>query len=161
MNTVYEHANDSVKNKGRLLSALLVLSFLAGAASAAELSDEIGASPKLAAPSMKHPAVNFSTVVGWPGGQAPQVPEGFVVERFAQGLISPRWAYVLPNGDVLVAESTTVPDRDTSHIKAMRQAGSLGTNANRITLLRDTDGDGKPDVRRVFLDDLNQPFGMV
>ncbi|MGH8503745.1 MAG: SMP-30/gluconolactonase/LRE family protein [Gammaproteobacteria bacterium] len=124
---------------------------------------ETGPSPTLAAPFASESAVNFSRVVGWPENKTPIAPEGFVVERFAGGLISPRWAYVLPNGDVLIAESSTVPDRDMSKEveSGLRRAGSIQKNANRITLLRDTDGDGAADLQHVFLDELNQPFGML
>jgi glucose/arabinose dehydrogenase len=130
----------------------------------AEVTDEMGPSPELAAPSASESAVNFSTVVGWPQGQAPKAPEGFVVHRFAEGLISPRWAYVLPNGDVLIAESSTGElkrEMPEEFVQGLKQAGNVSKNANRITLLRDADGDGKPDLRRVFLEGLNQPFGMV
>ncbi|HKH21187.1 MAG TPA: SMP-30/gluconolactonase/LRE family protein [Gammaproteobacteria bacterium] len=145
---------------GVLLVSLSAIGLTYGAA---KLSDEIGPSPELAAPLTSDSAVNFSTVVGWPEGQTPTAPEGFVVQKFADGLISPRWAYVLPNGDVLVAEASTLPDRDTSEetLQGLRQAGNVMKNANRITLLRDTDDDDKSDVRRVFLDNLNQPFGMA
>jgi glucose/arabinose dehydrogenase len=126
-------------------------------------ADEVGRSPQLAAPAPEDSAVNFSDVVGWPEGETPTAPEGFVVTRYATGLASPRWAYVLPNGDVLIAESSTAPDRDMSKavLQGLKQAGNVGKNPNRITLLRDVDGDGAPDLRRVFLDGLNQPFGML
>jgi glucose/arabinose dehydrogenase len=130
---------------------------------AAKVTDEIGPAPELAAPSPSESAVNFSRVIGWPQGQSPNASEGFTVSRFAEGLIHPRWAYVLPNGDVLIAESATVPDRGTSKevLQGLKRAGNVGRNANRITLLRDANGDGKPDLRRVFLEGLNQPFGML
>jgi glucose/arabinose dehydrogenase len=92
------------------LSALLVFVGAVGLAyGAAKIADELGPIPELPAPSPSESAVNFSTVIDWPQGQAPNAPEGFVVHRFAEGLISPRWAYVLPNGDVLIAESSTEP----------------------------------------------------
>ncbi|MBA2409207.1 MAG: SMP-30/gluconolactonase/LRE family protein [Gammaproteobacteria bacterium] len=128
-----------------------------------ERSREVGSSPTLAAPFASESAVNFSKVIGWPENKTPVAPEGFTVERFADKLISPRWTYVLPNGDVLIAESSTLPDRDMSKESAqgLRKAGSIQKNANRITLLRDNDGDGNPELRRVFLRGLNQPFGML
>ncbi|UFP93698.1 PQQ-dependent sugar dehydrogenase [Gloeobacter morelensis] len=87
-----------------------------------------------------------SKAIGWPSGRTPVAPAGFQVSRFAAELDNPRWLYALPNGDVLVAESRTP---------------SYGPSANRITLLRDTNGDGTPEVRSVFLGGLNLPFGML
>lgn len=86
---------------------------------------------------------NISKVIGWKDGRKPTAPEGFTVERFADGLEHPRWLYEAPNGDIFVAESNT------------------RNSADRITLLRDTDGDGKADYRTVFKDGLNRPFGML
>jgi glucose/arabinose dehydrogenase len=148
----------------KLLTTLLILFCATGLVNgSAKISGEIGLSPDLAAPSDSKSVVNFSTVVGWPEGQTPAPPEGFVVHRFADGLISPRWPYVLPNGDVLIAESSTVIKREMpkEFEEGLRRAGNVMKNANRITLLRDADGDGKPEVHRVFLKDLNQPFGMT
>jgi glucose/arabinose dehydrogenase len=131
---------------------------------AAKVADEIGPTPELPAPSPSESAVNFSTVIGWPQGKAPVAPEGFLVHRFDEGLISPRWAYVLPNGDVLIAESSTGElkrEMPEEFVQGLKQAGNVQKNANRITLLRDADGDGNPELRRVFLEGLNQPFGML
>jgi glucose/arabinose dehydrogenase len=124
---------------------------------------ETGPSPDLPAPSASKLVVNFSTVVGWPEGKAPIAPKGFVVHKYADGLISPRWPYVLPNGDVLVAESSTVlKGEGLGELKeGLIRARNVMKNANRITLLRDADGDGKPELRQVFLEGLNQPFGMA
>lgn len=88
------------------------------------------------------------------------------MQRFAEGLVSPRWLYVLPNGDVLVAEASTKPkppktEADREKQKNLRQAGNMRPSADRITLLRDADGDGVAEHRSVFLDGLNQPFGML
>jgi glucose/arabinose dehydrogenase len=150
--------------RNRLCTASMALFCLAGTVhGAARTVDEMGHSPELRAPTESESAVNFSKVIGWPQGETPDAPDGFVVQRFADELVSPRWAYVLPNGDVLIAESSTIPDRDMTKEAAqgLRQAGNIQQNANRITLLRDTDSDGKADLRRVFLAGLNQPFGMV
>lgn len=87
--------------------------------------------------------VKLSKVIAWPAGTAPTAPAGFRVERFATNLEHPRWTYQAENGDVFVAESNTKK------------------SANRITLLRDTDKDGLPDVRKVFVQDMKQPFGML
>ncbi|MGY5847834.1 PQQ-dependent sugar dehydrogenase [Salegentibacter sp. HM20] len=84
-----------------------------------------------------------SKVIGWPADKTPQAPAGFKVERFADGFDHPRWTYVAPNEDIFVVESNTK------------------NSANRITILRDENGDGRPDLREVFLDNLNQPFGML
>jgi glucose/arabinose dehydrogenase len=86
-----------------------------------------------------------SKVIGWPEGKTPIAPEGFIVSKYADGLNSPRWFYLTPNGDLLVSESQT----------------SRKKSANDIILFRDTDGDGKPDLRKTFMKDLNQPLGML
>jgi glucose/arabinose dehydrogenase len=114
------------------------------------------------------PTMNIAPAVGWPPGTAPQPPTGTRIQAFARNLDHPRWLYVLPNGDVLVAESNT-PAHPTAawSFKAwvtrifMAKAGAGGASANRITLLRDTHGTGTADVRTVLLDGLNSPFGMV
>lgn len=106
-----------------------------------------------------------SKVIGWAAGKTPVVPAGFTVTEYAAGLESPRWAYVTPNGDVLVAESNTVPKSTKEKVAAkldLDPSKSLReTSANRITLLRDTNHDGRPDLRTTFLAGLNQPFGML
>lgn len=112
------------------------------------------------------PTINVAEAVGWPDGAAPVAPEGFVVTRFAEDLAHPRWIYTLPNGDVLIAESSTLPARGRGiegWIANMmqRRGGALATSANRITLLRDSDKDGDVDERHVFAENLNQPIGMV
>ena len=90
-------------------------------------------------------ATRFAKVVGWPEGTAPRALDGFTVTLFAADLSSPRWLYVVPNGDVLVAESMGEPDR----------------SPNKVTLLRDADQDGRAEVRTVFLQGVRQPFGML
>ena len=112
------------------------------------------------------PTVNVAPAKGWPSGEKPEAASGLQVVAFAEGLDHPRWLYVLPNGDVLVAE-TNRPPKEEGGIMAffmslfMKQAGAGGESANRITLLRDTDNDGVADQRSVFLDDLYSPFGMA
>jgi glucose/arabinose dehydrogenase len=107
------------------------------------------------------------TARGWSQGQTPVAAPGLEVNAFAAGLKHPRWIQVLPNGDVLVAESSNVPRSvmrsifDYAMVSTMRRAGAVGTSANRITLLRDADGDGVAEIQEVFLDGLNQPFGMA
>ncbi|GAA4423000.1 sorbosone dehydrogenase family protein [Pontibacter saemangeumensis] len=107
---------------------------------------------------------NFSNVIGWEAGRTPKAPAGFTVTKYADGLQNPRWLYVTPNGDVLVAEASTEVGywkRLGAKLVGITKSMALGNSANRITLFRDTDKDGKPEVREVFLSDLNQPFGML
>lgn len=107
---------------------------------------------------------NFCTVLGWKDGTQPIAPKGFTVEKFSGSLKSPRWIYVLPNGDVLVAE---VKREDKGLMKVGAKiigkddAESVSTNANRISIFRDTNKDGLPDIQQVFLSGLNMPFGML
>ncbi len=112
------------------------------------------------------PTVNIAPAQGWPSGGKPQATFGTEVVAFADGLDHPRWLYVLPNGDVLVAE-TNRPPKESRGLKArimgwfMKRAGAGGESAERITLLRDTDADGAADERSVFLEGLHSPFGMA
>lgn len=113
------------------------------------------------------PTVNIATARGWPAGGMPTPARGLSVNAFATGLDHPRWLYVLPNGDVLVAE-TNGPERpdDNKGIKGwffkhfQKKAGAGVPSANRITLLRDANGDGVAETRTVLLDSLYAPFGM-
>lgn len=112
------------------------------------------------------PTVNIAPAKGWPPGEKPKAAAGAEVVAFAEGLDHPRWIYVLPNGDVLVAETDSPPSKPDGVIAwitqwLMKQAGSGGQSADRITLLRDTQGDGVADQRSTFLDGLNSPFGMA
>jgi len=114
------------------------------------------------------PTVNIAPALGWPRGRAPLATAGTRVAAFAEGLDHPRWLFVLPNGDVLVAESNAPPKPDDGKgIKGwvmglvMQRAGAASPSADRITLLRDTDGDGVADVRTVLLRGLHSPFGMA
>ncbi len=107
---------------------------------------------------------NFSKVIGWPDGKIPVAPSGFTVNRYADDFISPRWMYVCPNGDVLVAEANTELGTFTKFAASLigiTKSQRFDKSANRITLLRDTNGDGKPDMKKIFLSGLNQPFGML
>src|SRR5665213_902062 len=109
-------------------------------------------------------AKNFSKVVGWKDGEYPVAPAGFKVTLFANGFSHPRWIYQGPNGDIFIAESNTI-------LKGVMKLGAkisrkiktqhIGESANRIIMLRDTNKDGIPDKRYVFLEKLNQPFGML
>ncbi len=114
------------------------------------------------------PTVKIAPAKGWPAGASPIAASGTAVNLFAAELDHPRWLYVLPNGDVLVAESNAPPGEGHGRgIKGwftkifMKKAGAGVPSANRITLLRDSDGDGSVDSRSVFLQGLNSPFGMA
>ncbi|HEX3556306.1 MAG TPA: sorbosone dehydrogenase family protein [Thermoanaerobaculia bacterium] len=142
-----------------------------GCASAARLpvSAGTGPHPELPAPDKALiPVVHVVTAKGWPEGGKPVTAAGTAVAAFARGLDHPRWLYVLPNGDVLVAE-TNAPERpqDNKGIKGwffkhfQKKAGGDVPSANRITLLRDADGDGVAETRSVFLSGLYSPFGMA
>jgi len=134
-----------------------------------QVADGSGPSPTLPPP--RHtpiPTVHIAPSQGWATGATPQAAPGMHAQAFARDLSHPRWLLVLPNGDVLVAE-TNAPARpdDTIGIKGwfmglMKQRAGAGMpSANRITLLRDTDGDGVADQRSVLLEGLNAPFGMA
>jgi glucose/arabinose dehydrogenase len=112
------------------------------------------------------PTLKMPTAKGWSHGQTPVAAPGLKVNAFATGLKHPRWIHVLPNGDVLVAEALSVagPIRtlfDRAMFSTMARAAAVGVSPNRITLLRDSDGDGVAEFREVFLAGLNQPFGMA
>ena len=128
-----------------------------------------GVKPLLPAPQPQTlPKVKPAKAIGWPQDQAPTAMTGFKVTRFAAGLDHPRWLLVLPNGDVLVAESDA-PDRGSARgglvgwiaKRVMRYAGSSLPPANRISLLRDVDEDGVADLKVAFIENLNSPFGMA
>ena len=149
---------------------LLILS-LAGCSDEARLpvSAGTGPNPELPPPaSHLIPTVNIAPAKGWQTGERPTAAEGTAVNVFADNLDHPRWLYVLPNGDVLVAESNApAKPEDYQGIKGwitkkiMKKAGAGGKSANRITLLRDTDDDGIADAGFTFLEGLNSPFGMA
>lgn len=133
-----------------------------------------GPDPTLPAPSRSlFPTVNVADATGWPEGRTPTPAQGFRVQAFASGLNHPRWIYRLPNGDLLVAETNAPPkpegldDGAGGGVRAwvqglvMKKAGARTPSANRITLLRDADGDGTAETRTVFLENLMSPFGMA
>lgn len=116
-------------------------------------------------PDEKSSVRNYSKVIGWPAGKMPTAPQGFKVSKFADGLQSPRWMYVLPNGDVLVAEAKTEDKNPIKKIGAIvtgaSKSGNGGTPGNRITLFRDANKDGIYETKEYFLVDQKQPFGML
>ena len=155
----------------RLIQVAVVVSMLEACASNANLpvSAGIGPDPTLPRPDKELiPTVHVAEGAGWPEGMTPVAAPGMQVKAFATGLVHPRWLEVLPNGDVLVAETNAPPrPEEGKGIKAwfmklfMKKAGAGVPSANRITLLRDTDGDGVADVRVSFIEGLNSPFGMA
>lgn len=153
------------------LFAIAAVTLLLGCGESARLPDAAGygPAPKLPEPHKTVvPTVHVAPAKGWDNGKTPTAADGMRVVAFADKLEHPRWIYVLPNGDVLVAETDAPPKPDDGTgirgwvmKKLMKKAGSGTPSANRITLLRDTDGDGVADQRSVFLQNLNSPFGMA
>jgi glucose/arabinose dehydrogenase len=152
-----------------LASCLLLVLNACGDTATLPVEAGMGPDPALPEPDPSLiPTINVATARGWPEGVAPKAAPGLVVNAFATALDHPRWLYVLPNGDVLVAESNA-PARpeDSGSItgwfmkRIMRRAGAGVPSANRITLLRDADRDGIAEIRAVFLENLNSPFGMT
>ncbi|HSI61163.1 MAG TPA: sorbosone dehydrogenase family protein [Ideonella sp.] len=128
----------------------------------------VGASPTIPAarPQGRIPTLKMPTAKGWAPGQTPQAAPGLQVNAFATGLKHPRWIQVLPNGDVTVAEALFMPGPprsvfDYAMFSTMERAAAVGISPNRITLLRDADGDGVAETREAFLEGLSQPFGMA
>ncbi len=128
----------------------------------------VGSAPTILAPKPQGsiPTLKMPTARGWAAGQTPRAAPGLKVNAFGTGLKHPRWIQVLPNGDVLTAEALFAPGGirnvfDYAMVATMRRAAAVGVSPNRITLLRDVDGDGVAETRDVFLEGLNQPFGMA
>ncbi|SSW70987.1 PQQ-dependent sugar dehydrogenase [Achromobacter agilis] len=155
-----------------MAAAGLALATLSACGEMARLPVEagMGPAPQIPAPNPTMiPTVNTAKAVGWPAGAHPLPAGGLAVTAFASGLDHPRWLYVLPNGDVLVAETNAPPKPESASggLKAwvaglaMKRAGARTVSANRITLLRDADHDGIAETRHVLLEGLNSPFGMA
>ncbi|MEY4753896.1 MAG: hypothetical protein RJA44_1571 [Pseudomonadota bacterium] len=128
----------------------------------------VGATPEIPAakPQGSIPTLKMPTARGWSPGQVPTAAPGLKANAYASGLKHPRWITVLPNGDVTVAEALQAAGQphtlfEHAMVATMRRAAAIGTSPNRITLLRDADGDGVAEQRHVLLDQLNQPFGMA
>ncbi|POA80542.1 sorbosone dehydrogenase family protein [Pseudomonas sp. DP16D-R1] len=157
--------------KPQLVLAIALAGGLAacGETSSLQVSDGTGPSPRLPEPNKTLiPTVNIAPAIGWPEGAKPVAAAGTQVAAFAENLDHPRWLYVLPNGDVLVAETNAPPKPDDGTgirgwvmKKVMGRAGAGVPSANRITLLRDQDHDGIAETRTAFLENLNSPFGMA
>lgn len=121
-------------------------------------------SVRLPKPYATKSATNFTNVLGWTKGNKPSAPIGFVVTKYADKLVNPRNIYVAPNNDIFISEANTEAigvARVGAALIGANKAERLDKSANQITLLRDTDGDGKPDLRSLFLRNLKQPFGML
>lgn len=132
--------------------------------STAELSGRV---PVMASQHVERiPTMNVPEATGWPAGAAPVAAQGLAVRRFAEGLDHPRSMLVLPSGDILVAE-TQSPPRNEGGIEGavmknlMTKAGAGGASANRITLLRDADGDGRAEIKSAYITGLDSPYGMA
>jgi glucose/arabinose dehydrogenase len=151
-----------------------VVELIGGAAIAMRHADggkqrpAFGATPEIppARPQGSFPTLKMPTARGWREGEMPVAAAGLKVNAFATGLKHPRWIQVMPNGDVLVAESLFEPTPvrsvfDYAMLSTMRRAAAIGVSPNRIIRLNDGDGDGVAETTSVFLDRLNQPFGMA
>jgi hypothetical protein len=160
--------------QSRALRTMLVPVIILALASCGDMaklpvSAGVGPNPQIPEPEKSLiPTVDIAPAKGWPQDAKPVAANGLAVNRFADGLQHPRSVYVLPNGDVLVAETDTPPKpEDGKGIKgwfykmAQKRAGASKPSANRITLLRDSNGDGIVDTRTTFLESLNSPYGMA
>jgi glucose/arabinose dehydrogenase len=151
----------------RSLSLLCAIALAGCAQKGGDPSKQYGPNPVLPEPQQYLlPPMSVPKAIGWKAGETPTVPAGLKIQPIATGLMHPRMVYTLPNGDILVVESNgpgTNPFRVKDYIqgKVKARAGSAGKGANRITLLRDTNGDGIPDVKTAFIEHLNSPFGVV
>lgn len=144
---------------------------LCGCGTPAKLPVSAGMGPAPVLPSPKEavlPLINVVTAKGWSPAGTPTAAPGMTVAPFAKGFRHPRWVYVLPNGDILIAETNApVRPEDNQGIRGpffkyfMSKAGGSTPSANRIILLRDSNGNGIPETRTVFLSGLNSPFGMT
>lgn len=160
-----------IRSCSRLVSVLAGLTLVAcGSGPALDPRVGFGPDPQLPEPrSGLFPVIKIAPAVGWPEGRMPTPAEGLRVQAFADGLDHPRWLYLLPNGDILVAETAAPPkpEGQSGGIRGwfanliMGEAGATVPSADRITLLRDADGDGVAETRSVFLSGLFSPFGMT
>ena len=153
--------------------AAAALAALAACSDMAKLPIAAGTGPNPVLPTpveLPFPTVNIAPAKGWPDGSGPVAAPGLTVAALARGLDHPRWLCVLPNGDVLVAETNAPKRPQRGELlgvrgwvmgKVMKRAGAAVPSANRITLLRDADGDGVAELRSVFLEGLHSPFGMA
>ena len=155
--------------------ALLILApaalLLSACGAGPALPPEQGYGPNPALPAARKsflPVMKIAPAVGWADGQTPEAAPGFVATALVRDLDHPRWLHVLPNGDLLIAETNAPPKpEDGKGLRGffqkiiMKRAGAVTPSANRITLVRDADNDGAPEARTTFLSGLNSPFGMA
>ncbi|WP_291204136.1 sorbosone dehydrogenase family protein [Hyphomonas sp.] len=148
--------------------ALLALVSACASEETSPISIGFGPSPQLPAPEKKLlPTVKVAAAEAWTEGQMPAPADGYALTEFASGLNHPRWLYELPNGDILVAESNAPPKTDGGGIRgffmkrAMARAGAGVPSADRISLLRDVDGDGVAETKTAYMTGLTSPFGMA
>ncbi|MEO8314847.1 MAG: sorbosone dehydrogenase family protein [Pseudomonadota bacterium] len=152
-----------------LLTQGACASYTSNTGPAASPPASLGPAPALPQPRTRLlPAIRIAEATGWASGSKPLAASGLTVKAYASGLQHPRWLYSLPNGDVLVAETNAPPRPDEGKgirgrimKSVMTKAGAAVPSANRITLLRDTDGDGAADLSSPFIEGLNSPFGMA
>jgi len=157
-----------MKTKPLLIATLTALALSAcGESAKNDISTGFGANPSLPDPHPTAiPTVHVAKAVGWANQAKPVAEAGTTVNAFATSLDHPRWLYQLPNGDILVAESNFMMQGLDGSIKGwfakhfLTKGGAIGESPNRITLLRDTDGDGVADFRATFIAGLHSPFGM-
>jgi glucose/arabinose dehydrogenase len=162
--------HNALKRGGLALACLSALTLTACSDDTSfDTANQVGSDPKLPAPNQYlFPPMHLAKVVGWKAGETPTVAPGLKIEALATGLQHPRSLYVLPNGDILVVESQgpgvepvqRPKDFVMGLIESMVTGGGDSGPSNRITLLRDSNGDGKPETQTVFLDHLNSPFGV-
>ena len=160
-----------MRNIPRFVVYGLFFLVLASCGEIAKLPESAGMGPTPTLPPPRStliPTVNIAPAKGWPAGATPTPAPGLMVGAYAKGLDHPRWIHVLPNGDVLVAETNAPAGRDNRKGikgwvmgKVMKRAGAAVPSPNRITLLRDADRDGVAEMQTVFLQGLNSPFGMA
>jgi glucose/arabinose dehydrogenase len=135
------------------------------AAKADTLTDSTNRPVNLPAPYATKSVNNYSKLIGWPEGAKPTAPAGFTVSKFAGSLDNPRNIYVAPNGDIFVSQATTeqkgMVKKIGAKITGASQSQNMSKSPNNIILFRDTNGDGIPDLKTLFLSGLNQPFGML
>ncbi|MBL0391814.1 sorbosone dehydrogenase family protein [Ramlibacter monticola] len=156
-----------------IFPSLVAAAALAGCGDMAHLPDVASVGPQPQLPSPSHsliPTVHIAPAQGWPAGAQPQAPAGFQVSAVSSGLEHPRWLHVLPNGDILVAQSNAPkppPGEEKKGIRAfmmkkvMARAGAGVPSPDRIMLLRDANGDGQAEHKSLFIDNLHSPFGMA
>ena len=154
---------------GLALLPMLALGAACGGSARLPVEAGMGPNPQLPPPRTSLiPVMKVAKATGWQAGERPMAAPGLQVNAFARGLDHPRWVYVLPNGDVLVAETNGPADRQRPGgirgwfmKRLFKKAGAAVPSADRLSILRDADGDGVADIRSLILRDLYSPFGMA